>query len=501
MTTAPSALVDLFSLFTDFDSDAPEPEFVCSTRAWIAETYRAEDGHLHVRLICEHGKDTHWPHTRLTQVPVDSVYDTDRQAATRAVWAQGYKARNGTLWHAEVKDGGRVLRLLLVPMSEEERAAGRPEGVPADAPAQAPAPAAAAPVERVRYFDAPSTMRLGDRWAFVSLGRAYEVRRAGRGQWVVTPWEGGPSVAEGSSKAAAVAAAHEATGGAWDVAEPRVREREGRRAALPVRMLDITCEQVGLSLQWEARRGGGYWAEPCSKCNGSGHISGYEHIDGGRCWGPCEGQGSVGAWDTADAVATVRRMAREERAAVDRRAAAGLRAEWRWEVFAGRWPDVAAWIDAASREGDRFAGEMRTLVRAGREMSEGQRAACRRAAGRAALAEQDAMQREAARLERVRRSRAAGAKDEPVTITGAVTRLRRYTSGPHWRPVTKMVVVVDDGAGIEVVMFTGAAAAFDLEEGQRVTVRGRVKDPENRDEESGAIQSVISSPQFSEAAE
>ncbi|MGW1007482.1 hypothetical protein [Streptomyces sp. NPDC002520] len=226
MTTTPSALVDLFALFTDFDSDAPEPEFVCSTRAWIAETYRTEDGHLHVRLICEHGKDTHWPHTRLTQVPVDSVYDTDRRAATRVVWAQGYKARNGTLWHAEVKDGGRVLRLLLVPMSEEERAAGRPEGVPADAPA----PAAAAPVERVRYFDAPSTMRLGDRWAFVSLGRAYEVRRAGRGQWVVTPWEGGPSVAEGSSKAAAVAAAHEATGGVWDVAEPRVREREGRRA-------------------------------------------------------------------------------------------------------------------------------------------------------------------------------------------------------------------------------------------------------------------------------
>ena len=501
MTTTSSDTADPFALLMGFDSDPPGPTFVCSTRAWIAETYRTEDGHLHVRLICESGEDTHWPHARITAAPVGSVYETDRAMATRAVWAQGYKARKDTLWHAEVKDGGRVLRLLLVPMSEDERAAGRPGGVPADSAAGDATPIPAAPVERVRYFDAPSTMRLGDRWAFVSLGRAYEVKRARRGLWVVTPWAGGPSLAEGSSKAAAVAAAHEATGGAWDVPEPRMRQREGRRAGLPVRKLEITCEQVGLYLQWEARRGGGYWAEPCSKCNGSGHISGYEHIDGGRCWGPCQGQGSVGAWDTADAVATVRRMAREERAAVDRRAAAALRAEWQWDVFAGQWPDVAAWIDGAAREGNKFAGEMRTLVRAGRTMTEGQRAACRRAAGRAALAEQDAAQREAARQERVRRSRAAGAKGDPVTVTGTVTRLRRYTSGPHWRPVTKMVVVVDDGAGVEVVMFTGAAAAFDLEEGQRVTVRGRVKDPENRDEESGAIQSVISSPKFSESAE
>lgn len=307
-------------------------------------------------------------------------------------------------------------------------------------------------------------------------------------------------MAEGSSKAAAVAAAHEATGGAWDVPEPRVREREGRRAGLPVRKLEVTCEREGLFLQWEARRGGGYWAEPCSRCNGSGHILGYEHVDGGRCWGPCEGEGSVGAWDTADAVATVRRMAREERTAVDRRAATALRGVWRWEVFAGRWPDVAAWVDDASREGNKFAGQMRRLVLAGRAMTEKQRASCRRAAGRAALARQEAEEHEAARQERVRRSRAAGGEGDPVTVTGTVTRLRRYTSGPQWRPVTKRVVVVDDGAGVEVVMFTGAAAAFALEEGQRVTVRGVVKEPENRDQESGAIQSVISSPKFSEPA-
>ncbi|MEV8546973.1 hypothetical protein [Streptomyces sp. NPDC051572] len=62
---------------------------------------------------------------------------------------------------------------------------------------------------------------------------------------------------------------------------------------------------------------------------------------------------------------------------------------------------------------------------------------------------------------------------------------------------------MDDGAGVgvEVVMFTGAAAALALEEGQRVTVRGLVEDPENQDQESGAIQTVIRSPKFREPTE
>jgi len=55
---------------------------------------------------------------------------------------------------------------------------------------------------------------------------------------------------------------------------------------------------------------------------------------------------------------------------------------------------------------------------------------------------------------------------------------------------------VDDGAGVSVVMFTRAAGAAVLKEGDVVTVTGVVKDAENR-ATTGECQSVIKSPKFS----
>ena len=51
---------------------------------------------------------------------------------------------------------------------------------------------------------------------------------------------------------------------------------------------------------------------------------------------------------------------------------------------------------------------------------------------------------------------------------------------------------------VMVIMFTAANAAFGLEPGDTVTVTGEVKNPDNRDRDTGEIQTLIKTPKFSD---
>ncbi|MGW2415978.1 hypothetical protein ACWCV5_27960 [Streptomyces tubercidicus] len=101
-------------------------DFKRSERAWVGEVYATGEGRAFVRLICESGRDHHWPHVELPGASVGSVYDVDRQAATAVLRDAGYEHQRQRPWQVKARDGARVLRVSLVPLLPEEAAAGRP---------------------------------------------------------------------------------------------------------------------------------------------------------------------------------------------------------------------------------------------------------------------------------------------------------------------------------------------------------------------------------------
>jgi len=359
-------------------------------------------------------------------------------------------------------------------------------------PTPTPAPVPAAEPERgpVAYFPAPNPSRIFGAPYFAALGAVYALVRADGGGWDVRPADGGALVAHGRTQTLAVAAAWEATGAVYDVPEPVVKfGRSKSPYSAGRRTLSVTCDKVGLSLVEQPGRDD--FAAQCGKCGGRGYLDAYWHVQGGVCF-DCDGDGSVGAfYDRPEAVASVRREAREARGKVERAALKSYRERRRWEAFAAEHAEAAEWIQSATRGGNKFAGEMWDIVARGRELSAGQFEAVARAVEEGARRRAEAEVKERARVERVKRARAAGAKGEQVSVTGTVMRSRPFTAGTEWRPKAGRVIVVDDGAGVAVVVFTTARAAFELNEGDRVTVSGTVKEPENRDRNTLEIQSKL----------
>lgn len=87
-------------------------------------------------------------------------------------------------------------------------------------------------------------------------------------------------------------------------------------------------------------------------------------------------------------------------------------------------------------------------------------------------------------------SRYVGSLGDKITVTGTVTRLKPVTSEFGYRTTTSMLVVVEDGPTI-ATMFTAAAWAWDVEQGDTITVAGTVKAHE---EYRGARQTVLTRP-------
>jgi hypothetical protein len=355
----------------------------------------------------------------------------------------------------------------------------------------------AAPAVPSQPFKAPNPSRFDGGLFFAAMGDVYTLRRAERGGWEAVALSAGlAGPVHGRTQADAIGAVWEATGAAQDVSAPVVYRREGRdRYGRPEEKADVISDGHGLYLMANPHAGRDPWAVPCTRCGGRGELDSYRHVKGGVCF-DCDGDRIAMSYTLEEAAHVVVRMAREAREKRDRRALDAERKRRRWANFRAAQPAAAAWLQAASARGSDFAGKLRARVLGGHELSAGQVQACMDALREEYAAAYDAAHAEAERRERVRRSRAAGAAGEHVSVTGTVTAVRRYTSGPHYRPVARRAVTVDDGEGVTVVVFTSPKDAAGVREGGRVVVSGVVKDPENRDRYSGELQTVLTRAAF-----
>jgi hypothetical protein len=76
-----------------------------------------------------------------------------------------------------------------------------------------------------------------------------------------------------------------------------------------------------------------------------------------------------------------------------------------------------------------------------------------------------------------RESQYAGTKGQKLTVTGTISRLMPIEGSFGYTPKTSMLVIVEAGTTV-AKMFTTAAWAWDVEQGQEITVTGTVKEHE-----------------------
>lgn len=88
--------------------------------------------------------------------------------------------------------------------------------------------------------------------------------------------------------------------------------------------------------------------------------------------------------------------------------------------------------------------------------------------------------------------RYAGTKGEKITITGTVTRLMPFSGSYGYTPKTTMLVIVES-ADTAAKMFTAANWAWDVNQGDTVSISGTVKDHE---EYNGVQQTVLTRPKL-----
>lgn len=103
---------------------------------------------------------------------------------------------------------------------------------------------------------------------------------------------------------------------------------------------------------------------------------------------------------------------------------------------------------------------------------------------RKAEAEQRAQQRA--------RIRYAGSKGEKISVTGTITRLMPFSGSYGYTTKTSMLVIVE-GSDVAAKMFTAASWAWDVNQGDQVTITGTVKDHE---EYNGVQQTVLTRPKL-----
>lgn len=84
----------------------------------------------------------------------------------------------------------------------------------------------------------------------------------------------------------------------------------------------------------------------------------------------------------------------------------------------------------------------------------------------------------------------AGEVGEKLTVTGTVTRLRAVEGSYGYQPKTSLLIILE-GGGVVAKMFTTAAWAWEIEQGDGITVTGVVKDHEDY---QGIKQTVLTRP-------
>ncbi|WP_331752700.1 hypothetical protein OG440_38235 (plasmid) [Streptomyces sp. NBC_00637] len=385
-----------------------------------------------------------------------------------------------------IPETGDALNLLTELFSGVHSDADTLDAAPTEPPSTAPALLQALP----NCFTAPrpAMSRIGNVWHFAAMGTAYRAIQVSAKKWEAHTLTG-DVIAEASTRAGVGAAVVTSVGADRAPKSPAVRHREAM-AGLRLYVTGENHELALASVKW------GQYAELCVKCGGNGTINAYQHVQGGVCFA-CAGEGTVGAFYTEpEAVAAVFRMDCDYRAKADRDAIKWARQSHNLQTFYAAHPDIAAWMTGGNLAASDFGLSLRDQIARGRDATDRQLEAAREAAAREAQRKAQAERADAARLAGVKAARPAGAKGERVTVTGTVTRAWTYYTGPDWARRAKRGVVVDDGRGVAVIMFTSTASAFDLSTDDMVTVTATVKDPANRNPDTGAIQTLLKSPKF-----
>lgn len=164
-------------------------------------------------------------------------------------------------------------------------------------------------------------------------------------------------------------------------------------------------------------------AESCPRCSGDGGMSYYAHVHDGICF-QCKGRRIIGATFASEADAE--------------------------KVFARR-----------DRTNER---------RRAKKAAEAEAKAAKKAADEAAFIAKYDIQ-PAVEIEETLRGEHLGAAGEAIVVTGKVIRLRDVES---FYGSNRMVVI--DSGGSEIVTFTTAKWAYDIDEGDEITVKGIVSD-------------------------
>ncbi|MEW1679218.1 hypothetical protein AB0O47_39125 [Streptomyces noursei] len=404
-----------------------------------------------------------------------------------------------------------VLENLLSDIFEELADAEHPDVAPTDVPREplpgytgrlgAPRPAFyypdaytvdIAPGDQPGYFAPPKAARFDGGAFFAAGGHVYALTRAPGGDWQAAAVSGGLGAPQlGRTQADAIRAVWDLTESHFDVNAPFVEFRDARGLyGLPEKRAVVTCQGHTISLKRRHKVGHSPWVVPCGKCGGTGTLEHYRHVKGGVCFG-CDGDGISMSYTLEDAVALVRTEARKERTDANKRALAAERERRRWLRFTQAHGQVARWIDFASSRGHQKAAKWRAAVLKGRELTADQVQAARDALGLERDEAEVAAYAEVERRAAVKRSRPAGVKGERVSVSGVVTVLRSYETGPHYRRRVGWRVVVQAPDGLSVIAFTTPAKVKGLAEGDAVTVVGTVKDPENRVIATGELQTVL----------
>lgn len=172
---------------------------------------------------------------------------------------------------------------------------------------------------------------------------------------------------------------------------------------------------------------------PCQKCKGSGRFVGYT----GRVLGPCHTCKGKGSFERKNSAQT---LAANREKAVDRKV---RQQDNRWELFAGKHPEQAAWI-LAEKDKFEFAGKMHEAVLKYGDLTIGQMAAVDRGVERARQraaqrAQKAAQQQEAVKginvaniVDAFQRAHEAGLKRFTLRFNGVHFQVDKHTWDKIW---------------------------------------------------------------------
>ncbi|MER6257973.1 hypothetical protein ABT224_42340 [Streptomyces sp. NPDC001584] len=331
----------------------------------------------------------------------------------------------------------------------------------------------------------PALTKIDDVWHCVISGELFKVEKSAR-TWTVTRASESADpqpIGSGRTRKEALTAALTALSASLALPEPTVTRVSSRLNALSGGAT-ITVDGL-VSVFYRLERGG--YTEPCGKCAGTGHISSYEHVQGGICF-DCQGYGAHGApMSLEQRIEDVKHLATDIRKQHERAILDAAKRRATWAKFTAAEPELAEWMD---NDGSTFPYDMRRLITSGKAMTPRQDQAARRSAEEYARRNERAAAEAAARAERIASARTL-AEGDTVDHEGTV-KWAQMVDGTFG---SRMLLLVDAGDGLTLKVFSTSKAAWNVEEGDRVRITGTAKQPQ-ADRYDGTPQTPVARPRI-----